>query len=81
MNDKTTLKLIKIIMGDKSITDNDKIEAVKKLAGSITTYHPYYPYSDPYPITYQPQWTCTDTTSGNSTVSVGFSNSTLTNNK
>ena len=71
MNDKTTLKLVRIIMGDKTITDSDKLEAVKKLTVSTITYQSYYPYqqcTDPYPITYQPQWTFT---SGSSATLIG----------
>lgn len=48
MNGKSTLKVIKIIMGDKSITDSDKLEAIKKLID--TGYIHYYPYPDPYPL-------------------------------
>lgn len=54
MNDKTTLKIIKAIMEDKSIPDSEKLEAVKKMTDSCTTYVPYYPdqfpLTDPFPI-------------------------------
>ncbi len=53
MNDKTTIKLIKIITGDKSISDNDKIEAIKKLTDSTPFYYQPtnpIPCPDQYPI-------------------------------
>ncbi len=69
MNDKTTLKIIKSIMEDSSIPDSEKLEAVKKLTDSCTTYVPYYPdqfpFQDPYPVfpwespTYTQPFTCT----------------------
>lgn len=69
MNDKTTLKIIKSIMDDNSIPDSEKLEAVKKLTDSCTTYVPYYPdpfpLQDPYPLfpwDNQPTWTGTETT-------------------
>ena len=66
MNDKTTIKLIKIIMGDKSISDSDKIDAVKKLTDSTPFYYQptnpipcpdQYPIYPRFPWDGQPTWT------------------------
>jgi hypothetical protein len=71
MNDKAVIKVVKMILEDKSITDSDKIEAVRKLTDSS-------PYYTPYPIWGTGVETYTGTTSCPSSLTLNTDDTTGT---